>query len=173
MMVHVCKHKKEKKCRQGHDRNVYFILDMFIHKTLGYHTMTLFRISFLSLLSILAKVIHKELAHYKKCSMLYQIKEIKGMKVIWIRLAYGLLAAEVLLYFCVYVYGPRGLLVLSALKKQRTALQDTIQATKSDCAAMRAEIGRWQQTDFFKEKYAREHLLMKKENETVYLHKGS
>lgn len=95
------------------------------------------------------------------------------MKVVWIRLVYGALAVEILFYFFVYWYGPRGLLVLQNLKKERTQLQAAISAHEQECAAMKSEIALWQKNDFFKEKYARERLLMKKENETVYLHKGS
>ncbi len=90
------------------------------------------------------------------------------MKVFWIRCVYGVLALEILLYACIYMYGPSGLFVLSLLKQQRTNLQAKERAMQDEIRILRQEVQAWQSTDYFKEKYARERLLMKKEEETVY-----
>lgn len=66
-----------------------------------------------------------------------------------------------------YCFGPNGLHVLSGLKSQTEDVMQEIQLIQKEVQQLKIKIAE-SKSDFAKEKIARERLLMKKENETVY-----
>ncbi|MFA5998830.1 MAG: septum formation initiator family protein [Candidatus Babeliales bacterium] len=83
------------------------------------------------------------------------------------RLIMFFLVFEVVVFFVLYCFGPKGLTMLVDLRKQQ-------QQTRIDICTIQKEIKTLQSdiemnfSDFAKEKIAREKLLMKKDQEQVY-----
>ena len=77
---------------------------------------------------------------------------------------------ELLIFFVIYCFGPKSLKSLHDIAKMQTETIKDIAALKQEIETLKSNIAR-NQTDFAKEKIARERLVMKKNNETVYFKK--
>ena len=77
---------------------------------------------------------------------------------------------ELLIFFVIYCFGPKSLKSLYDIKSAQTATENEITALKKEIEILKVDIAR-NQTDFAKEKIARERLLMKKNDETIYFKK--
>lgn len=74
---------------------------------------------------------------------------------------------ETILFLMLYCFGPNGLHVLSGLTSQTHQIIQGIEELQQEVQQLHTKIAE-SKSDFAKEKIARERLLMKKENETVY-----
>lgn len=87
------------------------------------------------------------------------------------KLVFFVLFFEGILFLVLYCFGPNGLHVVSSLQDQKSHINKEIIHLRSEIEALRQDIA-FVITDFAKEKMARERLLMKKNNETVYFKKS-
>ncbi len=74
---------------------------------------------------------------------------------------------ELLIFFVVYCFGPKSLKFLYDIKTLQVTTQSEIVQLKKEIEILKSDIAR-NQTDFAKEKIARQRLLMKKHDETIY-----
>ncbi len=74
---------------------------------------------------------------------------------------------ELLIFFVVYCFGPKSLKSLYDIECMKTETVRDIAELKQEIQMLKLEIER-NQTDFAQEKIARQRLLMKKNNETIY-----
>lgn len=74
---------------------------------------------------------------------------------------------ELLIFFVIYCFGPKSLKSLHEIKRMHVETIKDIATLKQEIEILKCDIAR-NQTDFAKEKIARERLIMKKNNETVY-----
>ncbi|MCX5924169.1 MAG: septum formation initiator family protein [Candidatus Dependentiae bacterium] len=77
------------------------------------------------------------------------------------------LVFEVVVFFVLYCFGPRGLTMLVDLRKQQEQARIDIATTQKEIKTLQSDI-EMNFSDFAKEKIAREKLLMKKDQEQVY-----
>lgn len=77
---------------------------------------------------------------------------------------------ELLIFFVIYCFGPKSLKSLYDIKKLQVITSAEIVILQQDNELLKAEIIN-NQTDFAKEKIARERLLMKKNDEIIYFKK--
>lgn len=77
------------------------------------------------------------------------------------------LAFELVIFMMLYCFGPKGLSKIRELKQNQIGAQDDIAALQADIDQLQRDILS-SQSDLAKEKIAREKLLMKKDDETVY-----
>ncbi|MBM17450.1 MAG: hypothetical protein CL947_00080 [Epsilonproteobacteria bacterium] len=77
---------------------------------------------------------------------------------------------EILLFLMLYYFGPNGWHVITALQEQKKQLTEEVNQLSNKIVELEIVL-QTSQTAFEKEKMARERLLMKKDNETVYFKK--
>lgn len=77
---------------------------------------------------------------------------------------------EAILFLMLYCFGPNGRHIMIDLSGQKILLHSEIEELRQDVKNLQHKI-QIAQTDFAKEIIARERLLMKKDNETVYFRK--
>lgn len=78
------------------------------------------------------------------------------------------LAAEVVIFILVYLFGSYGVAKIRSLQKQTIAVQQEISALEHDIKELDATIIAWNTHSFYKEKVAREELQFAKEGEEIY-----
>ncbi|HSW76651.1 MAG TPA: septum formation initiator family protein [Candidatus Saccharimonadales bacterium] len=83
------------------------------------------------------------------------------------RLIILFLVFELIVFFMLYCFGPKGLTKIIDLRKQQEQTQLDITHIQKEITALQHDI-EINHTDFAKEKIAREKLLMKKDQEQVY-----
>lgn len=74
---------------------------------------------------------------------------------------------ELFIFFVIYCFGPKSLKSLHDIRRMQVETIKDIATLKQEIETLKYTIAR-NQTDFAKEKIARERLIMKKNNETVY-----
>ena len=77
------------------------------------------------------------------------------------------IVGELFVFFMLYCFGPKGLKTFYDISSMQSQTRSDILTLQQEIAALKQEIV-LNQTDFAKEKIARERLLMKKDGETVY-----
>ena len=75
---------------------------------------------------------------------------------------------EFFLFIMIYCFGPKGLTTLYDVQRQKKSLECSIVELESSIKKLQADIAQWS-TDFAKEKIAREKLLMKRDDEQLYI----
>lgn len=87
---------------------------------------------------------------------------------VWKRVALFFLCIETLLFALVYMYGPHGLSMLSHLEESYYRTEVRCQVLHEKIGRLEHDIVEWEDSEFLREKIARERLLMKKPGETIY-----
>lgn len=77
------------------------------------------------------------------------------------------LGFELLIFFVVYCFGPNSLKSLYDIKVLQNATHSEIVQLQHEIERLKSDVLK-NQTDFAKEKIARQRLLMKKQDETIY-----
>jgi cell division protein FtsB len=77
------------------------------------------------------------------------------------------LGFELSIFFVIYCFGPKSLKSLYDINNLQVATKSDIAQLKKDIEILKSDIA-CHQTDFAKEKIARERLVMKKNDETIY-----
>lgn len=77
------------------------------------------------------------------------------------------LVFEVLIFVIIYCFGPKGLKALYEIRQMHAFVYTEIINLQQEIEALKYNVALYQ-TDFAKEKIARERLLMKRSDETVY-----
>ena len=77
------------------------------------------------------------------------------------------LVFEIVVFFVLYCFGPKGLIMIVDLRKQQEQTRLDIDTLQKEIKILQHDI-EISHTDFAKEKIAREKLLMKKDQEQVY-----
>jgi len=83
------------------------------------------------------------------------------------RFIMAFLVFEVVVFFVLYCFGPKGLTMLVDLRKQQQQARCDISTIQKEIKTLQRDI-EISHSDFAKEKIAREKLLMKKDQEQVY-----
>jgi len=95
------------------------------------------------------------------------------MKEIKVRTVLLLLMIELTLFISYYCFGKQGLKSLQVLKIKSASLKHETCLLKEEINQLEKEIESWQNRPFYKEKFAREHLQMAYEKETLYCYSQS
>ncbi len=77
------------------------------------------------------------------------------------------LISELVIFFLIYCFGPKSLKSLHDIEQMKIQTVQDIATLKQEIKMLKIAIDH-NQTEFAKEKIARQRLLMKKNNETVY-----
>ena len=77
---------------------------------------------------------------------------------------------ELFIFFVIYCFGPNSLKTLYEIHRLQVATRFEITALQKEIEILKSDID-YHQTDFAKEKIARQRLLMKKNDETIYFKK--
>lgn len=77
------------------------------------------------------------------------------------------LGCELLIFFVIYCFGPKSLKSLQDIKQRQVHTRNEILQLEQEILKLKNDVAD-SQTSFAKEKAARERLLMKKDDETVY-----
>lgn len=78
---------------------------------------------------------------------------------------------EIIVFILMYIFGPYGYLVMRKLKQENYHIIEKIKHIQQDANNLEHHIIEWNSTPFYKEKFAREHLQMARENEVIYYDK--
>lgn len=78
------------------------------------------------------------------------------------------LAAEVVVFGLVYLFGSHGVAKIRALQKQTVVIQQEISGLEYDIKELDDTIIAWNTHSFYKEKVAREELQFAKEGDEIY-----
>ncbi len=78
-------------------------------------------------------------------------------------------AAEVVVFCWVYFLGPQGMRTVWRMRKENELSHGGIQELKKQIEHLEQEVGHWQQSVFYKEKFAREKLQMARSGDAVYI----
>jgi len=90
------------------------------------------------------------------------------MRYLWSRLILIFFLVEGLSFMIYYHFGPRGARVLHNLKITSNVARADIEKNQQENSNLKEEIEEWKQNLFFQEKFAREKLALKKENEIIF-----
>lgn len=74
---------------------------------------------------------------------------------------------ELVIFFVIYCFGPKSLKSLHDIESMKIQTVQEISNLKKEIEILKYDVER-NQTEFAKEKIARQRLLMKKNNETIY-----
>jgi len=91
------------------------------------------------------------------------------MRYFWSRFIIFSLCIQSFLFAIYHVYGSCGILQERQMQKIKIELQEEIDKTKKEIESLQEEILSWSDGLFLQEKFAREKLHLKKENEIIYL----
>lgn len=86
----------------------------------------------------------------------------------WERVMYGVLSIELLIFCGMYYWGEQGLYYLASLKKERIEKACIIDELHNKLEELQDQIEDFSNSEFLKEKFARERLYMKKDGEVIY-----
>lgn len=86
----------------------------------------------------------------------------------WERILYAILFLEMLVFCGMYYWGEHGLKYLVLLKKERMEKLSVIDALQNNLEVLQDQIEDFSNSEFLKEKFARERLYMKKDGDMVY-----
>ena len=75
---------------------------------------------------------------------------------------------EIIVFAGIYFFSAQGLRVLQGMQKENEQVQKKIGSLKDEIAVLEEEVTEWEQHSFYKEKIAREELLMAKKGDEVY-----
>ena len=89
------------------------------------------------------------------------------MSTVMNKLLFMIITFEGILFLLLYFFGPNGSHLLSELSLQKVKEQEAIVLLERKIDQLQQEL-KFSQSSFAKEKFARERLLMKKENEKIY-----
>lgn len=78
-------------------------------------------------------------------------------------------AAEVVVFCWVYFLGPQGMRTVWRMRMENELAQESIREFKKQVENLDQEVDRWQQSAFYKEKFAREQLQMARSGDVVYI----
>ena len=87
---------------------------------------------------------------------------------VWKRMILFFLCIEMLLFGLIYTFGPHGLSMLTKLEQSYCDTELRCKKIEHNIQQVEQKIAEWEDSSFLKEKIARERLLMKKSNETIY-----
>lgn len=90
---------------------------------------------------------------------------MKEIKRITLRLFFGL---EIILFSFFYYFGAQGLQAINNLKKNNIALKDELKKIELNVAKIQNQLADYTSDPFFREKIAREQLLMAKDEELLF-----
>jgi cell division protein FtsB len=77
-------------------------------------------------------------------------------------------AVEIVVFACVYVFGPQGMQVLQHMQQENIDLEKNIQVLRVEIKELEDTVIAWKIYPFYKEKIAREQLQMARKSDQVY-----
>lgn len=86
----------------------------------------------------------------------------------WERYMYAMLCIELLIFCYFYCWGQHGLRYLVVLKKERIEKLATLDELHNTFEMLQDQIEDFSNSEFLKEKFARERLCMKKDGDMIY-----
>ncbi|MDZ4152002.1 septum formation initiator family protein [Methylicorpusculum sp.] len=78
-------------------------------------------------------------------------------------------AAEVLVFCWVYFLGPQGMRTVWHMRGENEQAQHSVGLLRGEVGELEQEVDRWQNSAFYKEKFAREQLQMARAGDMVYI----
>jgi cell division protein FtsB len=79
-----------------------------------------------------------------------------------------LFVGEIGLFAWTYVYGRQGIFYLQTLAQENRVIESEIEQLRTELVEQEKEMLKWEEYPFYKEKIAREHLQLAREQDEIY-----